>query len=121
MESSNLTPQPDANLDAILRAAGAPLADDGFSQRVLAALPAPALPRWITWGVPMTGALIGLGWVLNHGASVADGTKALQTLTAAATAPGILIPGAVILAAVVWLSNADDAIPDGSAAVPPAR
>ena len=87
MESSNLTPQPDADLDAILRAAGAPLADDGFSQRVLAALPAPALPRWVTWGVPMTGALVGLSWVLGNGASVADGTTALQALMRPAWRP----------------------------------
>jgi len=39
MEPANLTPSEEARLDTLLRQAQPPLPDDGFSRRVLAALP----------------------------------------------------------------------------------
>ncbi len=74
MEPSNLNPSTeDDRLAALLRRRTDPIPDDGFSARVLAALPSarrdrPAIPL----AAVMLGALAGILYAWWHGASAAD-------------------------------------------------
>ena len=75
MEPADLNSSPDANgdarLEALLRRATTPLDDDGFSARVLAALPAPVKPRvpWQRILFCIAGALAGCGYAVWRGVS----------------------------------------------------
>ncbi len=111
MEPANVnSPTPeDQQIAAWLRKDAAPLADDGFSLRVLAELPAPrtrsSLRRWI-W--PTAGAVAGLAVVVALGGNV----DALTNLNREALATGASLTTDTIavsailliaaLAALVW-------------------
>jgi hypothetical protein len=69
LNSSSATP--DELEQRLLASAGPALADDGFSQRVLAALPARRRPWGQTWMIPGLGAAVGLALSLGRGASPA--------------------------------------------------
>ena len=64
----------DARLEAMLRRAAPPLPDDGFSARVLAALPAPeaAAALWRRIAFCLAGAAAGYGFALWRGAAWPD-------------------------------------------------
>ncbi len=107
MESANVND--DSHLDARLqRHDSAPLADDGFSNRVLAALPPPRRARtivpWHLWTLVGVTAAWAIIWGPRlAGSAAANGTAALSTaldaLTAFATQPEMLIVlGAIALA-----------------------
>jgi hypothetical protein len=73
MEPADLKPTPpdDGPIEAWLKAHAtlAPLPDDGFSARVLAALPPPATPRKSRrrFALCLAGALAGFGWAWVKG------------------------------------------------------
>ena len=78
MEPSDLTPSSkmgdEAQLDALLRRAAPPLTDDGFSARVLAALPAAPEQRtsWRRSIFCLVGALAGCGFAFWRGLAASD-------------------------------------------------
>jgi hypothetical protein len=113
MEPANLDPRPfpDDALEASLRAAdGPPLADNGFSTRVVAALPARAgAPRGRVL-IPAAGALAGLVWVLARGASVPTLGATLQDITAGIAASDLLLPLAAGLAVIAWIYDAEESL-----------
>ncbi len=71
MEPANLTPPDPDELDLLLRrdASLPPLADDGFSARVVAALPPPRRRTWLSRRVVLclAGALAGAAFSLRSG------------------------------------------------------
>jgi hypothetical protein len=117
MEPADLNSSPerdDARLEAWLRQPTAPLPDDGFSQRVLAALPpsapatvsvfvpAPARLNWRRLAVCTTGAIIG-GIVAYSGkASFVLPSAALDSTVTALGDPTTLAALAITVAAVLY-------------------
>ena len=101
MEPANLNPDssPEADLETRLRAAiaGPALSDDGFSGRVLAALPEPKSRRPEQWIIPAAGALAGLIFVLARGASLTDLSAAVQQSAGLVAAADFALPLAVVL------------------------
>ena len=79
MEPANLNPPPseDDQLATLLRANSPAVPDDGFSARVLTALPPPREARWTKLQIiaGAVGALAGLGFALLKGASWSDGLE----------------------------------------------
>jgi hypothetical protein len=112
MESDDLksNPSDDAALDAWLRSAGSlpPLRDDGFSQRVLATLPAVARPAAQRVWVCATGAAAGLAMVafamFESGAGFWNELPAFET-NSQDWLPAVAIPLALGLAVLsVWMA-----------------
>ena len=83
MEPANLTPTPDEDeaLAALLRSSAPALPDDGFSPRVLTALPLPRTVRWAWPQITATalGAAAGLGFAYFKGASLSDSVSVVGT------------------------------------------
>lgn len=77
----------DSSLETLLREPAPGLPDNGFSTRVLAALPAPKAPRRsrarLRFGA--AGALAGIGFAYWRGGSWADATVELRPLSTATT------------------------------------
>ncbi|ACB75850.1 hypothetical protein [Opitutus terrae] len=103
--SLNASPQEDAALTAMLRAQSPVIPDDGFSARVLAALPPPqtARARW-PWVAYVGGGLAGAIFIVARAGSWPDlvaGTNqlagALSTVAAPLTEPWLVL--ALILTA----------------------
>jgi hypothetical protein len=87
MEPTDLNPlsRDDERLSAILREAQPAIADDGFSTRVLAALPPPknsALPLLSRPFACAIGTLVGIAVAWNHGVFSASFTSAFAELRA---------------------------------------
>jgi hypothetical protein len=108
MEPTNLNPSagPDAEIEALLRGGHAALTDNGFSARVVAALPAKARAhhtrlRWCAAGT-ITGVLVALA----SGASFTDFEKSVLELEAnlAALVPMVADPSFAIALGVAVVS-----------------
>jgi hypothetical protein len=108
MEPADLnTPPDDRRLAGLLQQASVPIADDGFSDRVLAALPpAPsAAPRWIPFVAMLAGGVLGLAYARWHGATIGEleaAGRALDSLLRQGAplldSPWVWLTGAVLLA-----------------------
>jgi hypothetical protein len=108
MEPADLnSPPDDRRLAGLLQQTSVPIADDGFSDRVLAALPAPpsAAPRLIPFVATATGGVIGVAYARWQGATTGELETAGRALAALARqgaplldSPWVWLTGAVILA-----------------------
>lgn len=86
------------------------LPDAGFSQRVLAALPARRLPWGQTWLLPAVGAAVGLALVLGRGASAAPLIPSSDQIGAALADPTVLSAIAIAACAFALLQFLDDGL-----------
>jgi hypothetical protein len=91
-----MSTEPDDDLDRLLRAAGPPLADDGFSDRVVARLPARAPTR-------VRGAILGVASACAAAVLVASpAAPALTRAVAPLFAAGV-VPASAVLAFVAFV------------------
>jgi hypothetical protein len=110
MEPSDLNSAPDrdeAQLEAWLRQPTAPLPDDGFSNRVLAALPppTPARARWLRPAFCVAGAIVGaiVGRTSDSGIETwAQIQTALEPLRGALSDPAMLAAVTIAIVAALY-------------------
>ncbi|HZP59697.1 MAG TPA: hypothetical protein VFB27_05180 [Opitutaceae bacterium] len=115
MESPDLNPFGDDRLDALLRTPpAAPLADDGFSARVLAALPPQKKRRqsWIRICVLTTAALAGLAvalWQKDGGTDLlAQSDHAVTALYDHLSDPSLLVALLATAVTLFFATTEDD-------------
>ena len=117
MEPANLnSPDPDdQRLEALLRQQrSAPLADDGFSARVLAALPPRKNPRLVYVRISLltTAALAGLAVALGSGGDWTDLTTQFEQLIATVSDqladPSTILGLMITAASLALVLNSDD-------------
>jgi len=114
MDSSGLNPPPFDD-DAVLRAhfeAAPPLADNGFSSRVVSALPAPRAWNWRAATILGIASALGLAGVYLTGGRVSDLATLADQAIGYVSSPGLLLLGGVILAAWVLSGGAEDTVID---------
>ncbi len=116
MEPKDLDPNssPDGDFDTHLRAlAGGPaLADNGFSARVLAALPPPQERAAWPWVITGAAIMVGLTLALAGGALVTNLGAALAEFAGAASSPEFVVPLAIVLAVLALAYAAEESVVD---------
>lgn len=110
MEPANLNPNPDDELEAFLRLAPAPLADHGFSARVVAALPAPSRRHssrmWLCIAGGVTGSIVavirGASWRAVTESSD-ELRRAFASLSGLANEPWCVLAVVISVAAAIYV------------------
>jgi len=113
MEPTNLNASsaaPDELEQRLLASAGAALADDGFSRRVLAALPA-RRRAWVQgWMIPALGAAVGFVLALGRGASPASLLSVTDKIGSTLADPTVLSAMVITAGAFALLQFLDDGL-----------
>lgn len=114
----NPTPDPDDELDALLRAAIPPLGDDGFSARVVARLPAARRRDRSRGWLAAAGAALGVVIAIAGGASgaavrvgVSDIQRSFAEVCALAVDPWVPFTLVVIAASLIYTLRRREAGP----------
>jgi hypothetical protein len=107
MESSDLTPAPadDRRLEAWLNEKQPPLADEGFSSRVLAALPEKSrtAERSARWATALVAGVLGTAFAIRQGMTLDGFTAAIEQMRVAfeRAASTSVRPSALIVVTIV--------------------